>query len=245
MIEATQLSKVYRSADGDIPALRDVSFSVDQGEFVSIIGPSGCGKSTLLKILGDIIEPSSGSITVDGLSAREAREKGMFSFVFQNPVLLPWRRVIDNLRLPLEILHREARDPTRLLEMVGLAGCENLYPRELSGGMQQRAALARALTFDPKIMLMDEPFGAADELTRNTLNHELLRIWQEASVTILFITHSIPEAIFLADRVFLLSARPATLEYVLDVSLPRPREDVMKESETFQDMVRCLREKLH
>ncbi len=244
MVEAKQLSKVYRSANGEVAALRDVSFSVEQGEFISVIGPSGCGKSTLIKVVGDIIEPSAGSVMVDGLSSRDARMKGMFSFVFQNPVLLPWRRVIENLRLPLEILHRETRDPSHLLDMVGLAGCENKYPGELSGGMQQRVALARALTFDPKVLLMDEPFGAVDELTRDTLNHELLRIWQEISVTIFFVTHSIAEAVFLSDRVFLLSDRPASLKYVLDVPFPRPREDSMKESDAFQESVRCLRDKL-
>ena len=238
------LGKVYRTANGSTEALQGVSFSVSKGEFLSIIGPSGSGKSTLIKIIGDIIEPTEGSITVDGMTAREMRLRGLFSFVFQNPALLPWRRVIDNVRLPLEILHHEARDPVQLLAMVGLAGSENLYPKELSGGMQQRVALARALTFDPHILLMDEPFGAVDEFTRNTLNSELLRLWKETGVTVFFVTHSIAEAVFLADRVLVLSSKPAKVEFILDVSFPRPRNEALKETGEFQEAVRCLREKL-
>jgi NitT/TauT family transport system ATP-binding protein len=244
MIEVKNLSKDYRSDDGIIHALENISFSIPKRKFVSIIGPSGCGKSTLLKIIGDIIEPTDGSVTIDGLTAKEARLKGMFSYVFQNPVLLPWRRVVDNVRLPLEILHKETRDPSVLLRMVGLTGCENRYPKELSGGMKQRVALARALTFDPQVLLMDEPFGAVDELTRNLLNSELLRIWEEIRVTIFFVTHSISEALFLADQVIVLSDRPAKVKHILDVPFSRPRKESVKESKQFQDMVKCLREML-
>ena len=155
IVEIRGVSKSYESANGVVHALEAVSLNVAKGEFVSLIGPSGCGKSTLIKIIGDLLEPSEGTVVVDGLTPREARLKRMFSYVFQNPVLLPWRRVIDNVRLPLEVLHGEIRDPRELLATVGLAGFENHYPKELSGGMQQRVVLARALTFDPQILLMD------------------------------------------------------------------------------------------
>ncbi len=244
MLEVTDVSKVYRSGSGPVPAIGGVTFSALKGEFVSIIGPSGCGKSTLLKIIGDLVEPTQGTVLVAGVPAREARLKGMFSFVFQNPVLLPWRRVIDNVRLPLEILGRHSRDPGRLLQMVGLEGFETRYPSELSGGMQHRAALARALTFDPQLLLMDEPFGALDELTRDSLNAQLLQIWQQTGVTILFVTHGISEALFLSDRVVVLSSRPATVKEILETPFPRPRPNALKETERFQEVVRSLREKL-
>jgi len=245
MIEIRDVSKIYRSARGEIHTIDGISFSAKPGEFVSIIGPSGCGKSTLLKIIGDIIEPSGGSVMVDGLTSREARLKGMFSYVFQNPVLLPWRRVVDNVRLPLEILPAHSRDPVELLQMVGLSGFENRYPSELSGGMQHRAALARALTFDPRILLMDEPFGAVDEITRDNLNVELLRIWREIKVTIFFVTHSINEAVFLSDRVLLLGGRPAGIKQFAEISFKRPRQNSLKNTHEFQEVVRCLREELN
>ena len=244
MLEIRELSKIYRSGRDSVPAIGSVSFSAGRGEFLAIIGPSGCGKTTLLKIIGDLLEPSAGYVSVEGLPARQARLKGMFSFVFQNPVLLPWRRIIENVRLPLEILGRHSRDPEQLLQMVGLAGFEKRYPKELSGGMQHRAALARALTFDPQVLLMDEPFGALDEFTRDALNRQLLQIWRETGVTILFVTHGIGEALFLADRVIVLSGRPTTVRATFQVPFPRPREDSLKETEHFQEVVRSLREKL-
>ena len=244
MVDVVNVSKSYSSGDGVVQALNPISFSVRKGEFVSIIGPSGCGKSTLIKIIGDLIEPTEGAVTVGGRTNRQAREEGMFSFVFQNPVLLPWRRVIDNVRLPLEIVRRQSRDPAQLLEMVGLAGFEERYPKELSGGMRQRVALARALTFDPQVLLMDEPFGAVDELTRGSLNSQLLEIWQKIRVTVLLITHSISEAAFLSDRVIVLSARPSTVKEVLEVPFPRPRENTLKENGSFQEVIKFLRERL-
>ncbi len=240
IVAVKNLSKSYSTDGGVTRALENISFSVPAGQFVSLIGPSGCGKSTLLKLVGDIIEPSGGSVSVDGMTAREARLKGVFSFVFQNPVLLPWRRVIENVSLPLEILHQEARDPYALLKLVGLAGCERLYPNELSGGMQQRVALARALTFNPQILLMDEPFAAVDEFTRNALNGELIKLWREIQVTIFFVTHSIVEAVFLADRVIVLSSRPAKVKTILDVPFSRPRDNALKDSKEFQDMAKHL-----
>jgi NitT/TauT family transport system ATP-binding protein len=244
MIEVQNLGKFYRADNGAIPALENLSFSVATGEFISIIGPSGCGKSTLLKLIGNLIEPTLGSISIDGKSSRQARLDRMFSFVFQKPVLLPWRRVIDNVRLPLEILHCQGRDPYQLLQLVGLEGTERQYPYQLSGGMQQRVALARALTFDPKVLLMDEPFAAVDELNRDSLNLELLRIWREIGVTVLFVTHSISEALFLADRVLVLTSRPAKIDYILNVPFSRSRELSLKETKEFQEIVKCLREKL-
>jgi len=244
MVSVQNVGKRYKSGSGAVHALENVSFEAASGEFISVIGPSGCGKSTLIKIVGDIIEPSDGRIAVNGLSSHAARLAGKFSFVFQNPVLLPWRTVRQNLDLPLEVLRRQVRTPARLLEMVGLKGCENLYPRELSGGMQQRVALARALTYDPEILLLDEPFGAADELTRNTLNEELLRIWKGIGVTVFLITHSIAEAIYMADRVVVLSARPGTVKEILTVPFARPRTPAVRESSAFQEQVRCLREQL-
>jgi len=244
MVEVESVSKSYASADGAVRALDPVSFSARDGEFISIIGPSGCGKSTLLKIIGDLIGPSQGSVTVAGHSNHIARQEGMFSFVFQNPVLLPWRRVIDNVRLPLEVLGRQSRDPRQLLAMVGLSGFEDRYPKELSGGMQQRVALARALTFDPKVLLMDEPFGAVDEFTRAALNKQLLEIWQKIRVTVLLVTHSISEAVFLSDRVIVLSSRPGRVKEVLEVPFLRPREAALQETEPFQEVVKFLRAKL-
>lgn len=244
MIEVSGLRKQYLSTDGDILAIEDVSFSVEKGEFVSIIGPSGSGKSTLIKIIGNIIEPTEGRISVNGLSPEQARKKGMFSFVFQNPVMLPWRRVIENVRLPQQVLNQSTRDPAALLKMVGLEGFEHKYPGELSGGMQQRVALARALTFDPDVLLMDEPFGAVDELTRNELNLELLRIWDEIDVAVLFVTHSIAEAVYLSDRVIVLTRRPARIAVEMKIPYQRPRQDWMKDEPKFQEIVKCLRDHL-
>ena len=239
-----RVGKVYPTRTGPIQALESISFQAAAGEFVSIIGPSGSGKSTLIKLIGDLVQPTNGRITVGDMTAAEARADGAFSWVFQNPVLLPWRRVVENVRLPLEILRRTGRDPHELLRMVGLAGFEDKYPSELSGGMQQRVALARALTFNPRILLMDEPFGALDEFTRNTMQYELLRIWGETRVTVLFVTHSLSEAIFLADRVLVLSPRPATVRQIADVPFPRPRDASLKDRPEFEELVRCLRKQL-
>ena len=244
MIELDDVSKSYSSKGGAVEALSNLSFSIPAGQFVSIIGPSGCGKTTLLKIIGSLIEPTSGQVSINGLGARQARLKGMFSFAFQNPVLLPWRRIIDNVHLPLEIMHQGSREPMELLRMLGLEGFETKYPHELSGGMQQRVALARALTFDPAVLLMDEPFGALDEFTRNELNLQLLKIWSEIDVTVFFITHSIAEAVFLSDTVIVLSQRPATVEDIVTVSFERPRKSEIKETTEFQEIVKCLRLKL-
>jgi NitT/TauT family transport system ATP-binding protein len=244
MIEIENMSFTYTSGGRAVPALSSVSLSVARGEFVSIVGPSGCGKSTLIKIIGDLLEPSAGNVRVDGLSSQEARLKGMFSFVFQNPVLLPWRRIIDNVLLPLEVLKRKGRDPQAMLNLVGLDGFGDRYPWELSGGMRQRAMLARALIHDPPILLMDEPFASVDEITRQTLNRELMRIWHELRVTIVFITHSLSEAVLLSDRVLVMSKRPAHVRKVVDIRLPRPRTESSLLTADFQELVQCLKAEL-
>lgn len=244
LVSVQSVRKVYPSRTGPVNAVDGVSFDAAAGEFVSIIGPSGSGKTTLIKIIGDLVPPSSGHILVDGRSAAEARRRGAFSWVFQNPVLLPWRSVLENVNLPLEVLRNPGREPRELLRAVGLEGFENKYPAELSGGMQQRVALARALTFNPRVLLMDEPFGALDEFTRNTMQSELLRIWFETRVTVLFVTHNLAEAVFLSDRVVVLSARPAKVLRVAAVPFPRPRQASLKDAPEFEELVRCLRKLL-
>jgi NitT/TauT family transport system ATP-binding protein len=244
MIELHQVAKTFQSDEGPVPALADVSLSVAAGEFLTLIGPSGSGKTTLIRIIGSLLEPTSGVVRVNGLSPEEARLQGMFSFVFQKPVLLPWRRVVENVSLPLEIVPRQTRDPQALLGLVGLEGFDRKYPHELSGGMQQRVAIARALTFDPQVLFMDEPFGALDELTRDGLNLQLLDLWARIRVTIIFITHSISEAVFLADRVVLLSKRPSHIDEIVTVSFQRPRSAELKGTPEFQEVVRWLRQRL-
>ncbi|MBS4052866.1 MAG: ABC transporter ATP-binding protein [Methylomonas sp.] len=244
MISLNDVSKTYATLTGSVHALEQIKLSISQGELIALVGPSGCGKSTLLKIMGDLVEPSSGTIVIDGMSAQDARLKGMFSYVFQNPVLLPWRNVLDNVKLPLEILQKSDRSPADLLRMVGLEGSEGLYPHEMSGGMQQRVALARALAIDPKVLLLDEPFGALDELTRQTLNFQLLKIWQEIGITVLLVTHSISEALFLADRVMVFSSRPGRLLEIIEVPFARPRDPDIRETSSFQELVKCVRQML-
>ena len=228
------LKKTYRTRDGELEALGSVTFDVYPQEFVSLVGPSGCGKTTLLKIVAGLLEQSAGEIFVDKEQFDPRREVG---FVFQKSLLLHWRKVLDNVLLPIEILKmdRSALEPKArsLLELVGLKGFERSYPKELSGGMQQRVSIARALIHDPKLLLMDEPFGALDALTRERMNLELLRIWQEAKKTVLFVTHGISEAVFLSDRVVVLSARPSRMIKALDIDLPRPRTLEVRTSPEF------------
>ena len=231
-----------RSA-GAVTALHDVSLNIKEGEFVTIVGPSGCGKSTVLKIVGGIILPSRGRVLFKGKQlTRPSPEMGM---VFQKAVLLPWRSVLDNVLFPLEMLGLRASDyeekARELLKLVGLGGFENVYPQELSGGMQQRASICRALVYDPTMLLMDEPFGALDALTREELAIELLRIWDERKKTVVFVTHSISEAVFLADRVIVMTARPGRVVLNLPIDLPRPRTvdmEFSKEFKQYSDQVR-------
>ncbi len=222
----------------EVVALDDVSLTMHRGEFVALIGPSGCGKSTLLRLLADVTAPTSGTIAIGGRSARECRLDHRIGFVFQDPTLLPWRTVLDNVRLPVQLARGRGQHgsatPEELLRLVGLDGFEKARPSQLSGGMRQRVAIARALALTPELLLMDEPFGALDEITRQQLNLELLRIWSETGTSAVLVTHSIAEAALMADRVVVLSARPGRITTVVDVPLARPRTlDVMREPAFF------------
>lgn len=245
IIEVRNLTKYYNS----LHVLNEISFNINCGEFVSIIGPSGCGKTTLLKIISGLIKPTKGEIIINGNPVEIALKRKEFGFVFQNPVLLPWRNALKNVELPLEILDYKSsgNSPRELLELVGLKGFEDYYPNELSGGMQQRVAIARALIIDPTILLMDEPFGALDEIMRDKMNLELLRIWRKKksiTSTVIFVTHSIPEAVFLSDRVIILSERPAVVEKIIEVNLPRPRTSEIKYSKKYIELIKCIRKLL-
>ncbi|KKX25061.1 ABC transporter ATP-binding protein [Rhizobium sp. LC145] len=227
-IHLDRVSMIYGTASGPVEALRDINLSVRQGEFISLVGPSGCGKSTLLRVVAGLRERSGGTVTVDG--QRVIRPISNVGMVFQAAVLLKWRTILDNVLLPAELAGlnpRKYRDRAMdLLELTGLEDFANKLPRELSGGMQQRAAICRGLLLDPELLLMDEPFGALDAMTRDEMNLELLRIWGESSdtrKTVLFVTHSIPEAVFLSDRVVIMSPRPGRIDTILDIDLPRPR----------------------
>ena len=224
LLSIRELRKVFKTVDGELEALGSVSFDVNEKDFVSIVGPSGCGKTTLLRIIAGLTDHTSGEIIIDKEAFDPKREVG---FVFQKALLLDWRKVIDNVLLPIEILKLDKKKYVdkayELLELVGLKGFEKSYPNELSGGMQQRVSIARALIHDPKLILMDEPFSALDAITREKMNLELLRIWSESQKTVLFITHEIPEAVFLSDRIVVLSARPSKMIGLLDIGLPRPR----------------------
>ncbi len=242
------VSKTYSSRIGPTPALEDVSLAVDRGEFVSLIGPSGCGKSTLLRIVGDLVAPSAGTVTVNGKTPHQARLDRDYGIVFQAPVLYDWRTVEANVRLPLEVMgwprHERADRVRTLLGLVGLDAFRRHYPWQLSGGMQQRVAIARALVTHPSILLMDEPFGALDEMTRERLNLELLQVCSETGATVLFVTHSIAEAVFLSSRVVVLSPRPGRVELVVDVELPRPRSEKTRALPRFFELVTTVREHL-
>jgi NitT/TauT family transport system ATP-binding protein len=245
---------VVRIADltkrfGETTALQGIDLEIEPGEFVSLIGPSGCGKSTLLRIIGDLIQPTSGSASVNGKPARQARIDRDYGIVFQDPVLYDWRTVAKNIALPLELARwdrrRRAAKVKEMLELVELTGFENHHPWQLSGGMQQRVSIARALSFDPALLLMDEPFGALDEMTRERLNNELLRIWQQSGSTIVFVTHSIAEAVFLSTRVVVMSPRPGRISDVITIDLPQPRTAATREEPRFFELVTQVREALH
>jgi NitT/TauT family transport system ATP-binding protein len=242
------VGKVFEGRAGQTVALEDIDLEVGAGEFVSFIGPSGCGKSTLLRIVADLIQPSSGSIEVNGKSAQQARLDRDYGMVFQSPALFDWRTVEANVRLPLEVMGRlgpgSATRIDEMLELVELAAFKRHYPHQLSGGMQQRVAIARALSFEPALLLMDEPFGALDEMTRERLNAEVLRIWAQTQTTMLFVTHSIPEAVFLSSRVVVMSPRPGRIDEVIEIDLPQPRDDTTRESDRYYELVTRVRESL-
>jgi NitT/TauT family transport system ATP-binding protein len=247
VVSISGLSKVF--GRGGVTALQDIDLEIGKGEFISLIGPSGCGKSTLLRIVGDITEPSAGDVVVNGKPARRARLDRDYGIVFQSPVLYDWRTVAKNIALPLELVGWERSRRTKrvreMLELVELTGFEGHYPWQLSGGMQQRVSIARALSFSPALLLMDEPFGALDEMTRERLNLELLRIWAETGSTVVFVTHSISEAVFLSTRVVVMSARPGRITAVVPIDLPQPRTTETREEPRFFELVTEVREALH
>ena len=249
VVQLANVGKTFRRG-GEVltTALEGIDLEIGRGEFVSLIGPSGCGKSTLLRIVGDLTEPTSGEVTVNGKPARRARLDRDYGMVFQAPVLFDWRTVEDNVKLPLEILGRDAAFRSQraraMLELVELGEFLKHHPYQLSGGMQQRVAIARALAFEPSILLMDEPFGALDEMTRERMNSEVLRIWERTGTTIVFVTHSIPEAVFLSSRVVVMSARPGRITKVVEIDLPRPRTDDTREGRRYFELVTEVREAL-
>lgn len=239
-ISISSLEKIYgKDTDSPTHALNDIDLDIYENEFVSIIGPSGCGKTTLLKCIGDIISQTAGEVKISEQSAEQARKNNLISFFFQEDVLLPWRTVMDNVLLPMEIQGKNTSDEDvrsqaeEIIKTVGLEGFEEHKPQELSGGMRQRVALARGFVYDPEIFLMDEPFAALDELTRRKMNEELLRIHQEIRKTTVFVTHHIPEAVWLSDRIIVLSPRPGEIHEVLEVDLPRPRDNSTRSTSEF------------
>ena len=249
VVRVSGVDKTFRRGDRAVTkALEAIDLDIARGEFVSLIGPSGCGKSTLLRIVGDLTSPSTGTVTVNGKTAEQARRDRDYGMVFQAPVLFDWRTVEDNVKLPLEILGwdaaRRASRAREMLDLVELGEFVKHHPFQLSGGMQQRVAIARALAFEPSILLMDEPFGALDEMTRERMHGEVLRIWERTGTTILFVTHSIPEAVFLSSRVVVMSARPGRITTIVDIDLPRPRTDETRESRRYFELVTAVREAL-
>jgi NitT/TauT family transport system ATP-binding protein len=249
VVEIANVTKTFEvPGRGTMTALSGIDLRLERGEFASLIGPSGCGKSTLLRLIGDLTPPTIGTVTVNGKPAHQARLDRDYGMVFQTPVLFEWRNVEENVRLPLELIGtekaaREAR-VREMLELVELTEFRRHHPYQLSGGMQQRVAIARALTFEPALLLMDEPFGALDEMTRERMNSEVLRIWAQTGITVVFVTHSIPEAVFLSSRVAVMSARPGRVTRLIDIDLPRPRDVETRETRRYFELVTEVREAL-
>ena len=249
MVEAKGLGLTFKTGDGDVVALSDVNLEIKRGEFVSFIGPSGCGKTTFLRVIADLEQPTSGSITVNGTSATEARVNRSYGYVFQAPALFPWRTIENNVALPLEIMgyadaDRKAR-VSKSLELVNLEGFEKKFPWQLSGGMQQRASIARALAFDADLLLMDEPFGALDEIVRDHLNSELLKLWAATQKTIAFVTHSITEAVYLSTKIVVMSPRPGRVTDVIESPLPRGERPLeIRETPEFLQLAARVRDGL-
>ena len=248
VIDVQNLSLTFETADGPVYALSEVDLTVNAGDFVSFIGPSGCGKTTLLRVIADLERQTAGQISVNGVSPHEARQARAYGYVFQAPALYPWRTVERNVMLPLEIMgmggaeRRERAE--RYLDLVNLKGFEKKFPWQLSGGMQQRVSIARALSFEPDLLLMDEPFGALDEITRDHLNEQLLRLWERTGKTVIFVTHSIPEAVFLSSKIVVMSPRPGRIIDVIDCNLPPDRTLDSRESQDFAEIAHRVREGL-
>lgn len=246
-IKIEDLSMVFQDKNGGEPvtALKDVNLDIKEGEFISLLGPSGCGKTTLLRIIADLLQPSKGNITVRGETPRDIRLQKKYGIVFQNPVLYDWRTVRRNVCMPMELLGMNKAQRTsrvsKMLDLVGLSEFGKHYPYELSGGMQQRVGIARALAIKPEILLMDEPFSALDEFTREKLHIDLLNIWRKTNKTIVFVTHNISEAVFLSDRVVVLSPHPGRVSAVIDINIPRPRDMESKQTKQFYDYITEIR----
>lgn len=247
-IQLRDVGVTYPTQRGPVEAVVDVDLEVQEGEFIALLGPTGCGKSTLLRVIGDLIAPTVGHVQVRDQPAHMARQNNEFGFVFQEPALLSWRTALENVNLPLEVVDyptaQRRQRCMELLELVGLSGFEDNLPHELSGGMKQRVAIVRALAWDPSILLMDEPFSALDEITRHQLQDELLKLWAVENKTIVFVTHNISEAVYLADRIVVMSSRPGRVNRILPIELVRPRRASMRETIDFLEHVRAAREAL-
>jgi NitT/TauT family transport system ATP-binding protein len=246
VIDASGLGLTFTTADGPVYALKDVNLTVAEGDFVSFIGPSGCGKTTLLRVIADLEQATAGRITVNGMSPAQARLARSYGYVFQAPALFPWRTVEDNVALPLEIMRMPdaASRVRRNLELVNLSGFEKKFPWQLSGGMQQRVSIARSLAFDPQLLLMDEPFGALDEIVRDKLNQQLLELWERTQKTVVFVTHSIPEAVFLSTRIVVMSPRPGRIIDIIETKFPKDRTLDIRETPEFLKVAQRVREGL-
>jgi len=248
VISAKELSLTFETNDGPVHALKDVTLTVEKGDFVSFIGPSGCGKTTFLRCMADLEHPTGGTITVNGVSPDAARKSRAYGYVFQAAGLYPWRTIGGNIRLPLEIMGypktEQDQRVARVLELVDLAGFEKKFPWQLSGGMQQRASIARALAFDADILLMDEPFGALDEIVRDHLNEQLLKLWDRTDKTICFVTHSIPEAVYLSTKIVVMSPRPGRITDVIESPLPRDRPLDIRDTPEFIEIAHRVRDGL-
>jgi NitT/TauT family transport system ATP-binding protein len=244
-VDVRDVSLTFETADGKVDALSKVNLQIADGEFVSFIGPSGCGKTTILRVIADLQQPTSGSLLVNGMSAEQARLARAYGYVFQAPALFPWRTIEKNLRLPLEVMgfsdSEQQQRAARYLALVNLTGFERKFPWQLSGGMQQRVSIARALSFDPDLLLMDEPFGALDEIVRDHLNEQLLQLWDKTRKTVLFVTHSIPEAVFLSTRIVVMSPRPGRIIDVIDCDFPRQRTLEIRETPEFLKVAQRVR----
>jgi len=248
VVSAQGLGLTFQTNDGPVRALSDVDLTINKGEFVSFIGPSGCGKTTFLRVIADLEQPTDGDISINGMSPREARERRAYGYVFQAAALYPWRTIEKNVALPLEIMGTPAAERreriARTLDLVNLTGFEKKFPWQLSGGMQQRASIARALSFDADLLLMDEPFGALDEIVRDHLNEQLLQLWDRTNKTICFVTHSIPEAVYLSTRIVVMSPRPGRVTDVIESTLPRERPLDIRETPEFLAIAARVRDGL-